>query len=421
MAFQDIRKTRKWLSDEEVRLLILVLIILGALLTLNIYLARVLPGGEFLYQHWSAARAFLAGQTEPYSVTLAERVQQVAYGRPAFSSEYPYRLNDPFYIVLLYIPVGLISNFEIARGIWMLLSEFALVGTVIYSLRLLEWEPPRWLFFLLLLFGVFNYFSLIALGSGTPSIIFSLIFVIVLTGLRSSSDELTGALLFLIAYQWEVNALFFLFVIFLVFVNRRWKVLVGFGMSLFVMLAISFLSYPGWSLPYARGVLSDWERSMSMNFGHMLAYWFPNAGISLGFWSSMFFGIILLLEWIGSFNSHYRRIAWTTSLSLAVTPLIGFAIFPSNQVVLLPAFILIVMLVWERWTRQRVIYTLLILILAFLVPFGMYARLLMNYDRNLADVFTLLPQIGIIAGLYWMRWWAVRTPRTWFDQLGDRK
>lgn len=421
MAFQDIRKSRKWLSADEARLLALVLVILGLLTALNIYLAHTLPGGELLYQRWSGARAFLIGQTEPYSMTIAERVQQVAYGRSAFSSEYPFVLNDPFYIVLLYIPMGLISNFEIVRGLWMLISEFALIGTIYYSLKFLEWEPPNWLIVSLFIFGLFNYFSLIALGSGTPAIIFGFIFVFILSALRSFSDELAGALLFLISYQWEVNVLFFLFIIAFVFVNRRWKVLAGFGMSLFVLLVITFLSYPGWLLPYGRGVVVDWRHGLSMNFGLMLADWFPNSRISLGYWSFIVIGIILLVEWIHSFNSHIRRIVWTISLSLAATPLMGLPIFPTNGVVLLPALVLILMLVWERWTRQRVWFSILILIVAFFVPFGLYVRLLTNYDRNLADVFNLLPQIAAILGLYWMRWWAVRSPRTWFDQFGARK
>ena len=421
MTFRDIRKSRKWLSIEEIRLLLLVLFLLVGLLALNIYLARALPGGEQFFQRWSGARAFLLEQIEPYSTTIAERVQNVAYGRQAFSSEYPYVLNDPFHIVMLYIPLALFSDFTIARGLWMLLSEGALMVLLYSFIQSLEWEPPRWLFFALAVFGLFSYYSLTALGSGTPAIVLVLLFFFILSSLRSFSDELAGALLFLVAYQWEVGALFFLFIIVFMVANKRWKILTGFGMSIAILLAISFLAYPGWGLPYFRGMLTDWYRGTNLTFGNVASTWFPNAKFSIGFWTALLFGIVLFLEWLGAVGSHYRRIVWTACFSLAVTPLMGFAIFPSNHVVLFPAFVLIIMLIWERWTRQRTLYVALVMAAAFIVPFWLYFRVVAGYPKIYSELLIVLPPIATIAGLYWMRWWAFRSPRTWFDQFGDRK
>lgn len=420
MAFRDIRKSRKWLSAEETGLLLLAFVLFVGLLALNVYLARVLPGGEQFFLRWSGARAFLIERIEPYSATIAERAQNLVYGRQAFSREYPYALNDPFYILLLYIPLALFSDFAVARGVWMLLSELALAVLIHSFIRSLEWEPPRWLYVLLMIFGTFGYYSLMALGAGAPAVALTFLAFAILHSLRSFSDELAGALLFLVAYQWEVSALFFLFVIVFAAVNRRWRVLYGFGMSLAVMLAVSFLSYPGWGLPYIRAVLSNWNRSGSMSLGYFASRWFPGADFSIGLWTSLLLGAILFLEWLGAVNSNYRRIAWTACLSLAVTPLVGFAIFPSNHVVLLPSLVLIVMLVWERWTRQRVWLVLLVSSCAFLVPFWLYYRVITGGPRIYADLLTVLPPIASIVGLYWMRWWAFRSPRTWYDQIEER-
>src|SRR5215204_1894299 len=161
MAFRDIRKSRKWLSAEELRLLVLVGFVLATLLVGNIALARILPGGEWLFLRWSGAQAFLAGQTEslgmrggrnlssgvlvttdrqtePYSTEIAQGTQEIAYGRPAFSSEYTYVLNDPFFIVLFYIPLALLRDFTLARAVWLLVAEAALIGTVVFAFRLSE-------------------------------------------------------------------------------------------------------------------------------------------------------------------------------------------------------------------------------------------------------------------------------------------
>ncbi|HLO29490.1 MAG TPA: hypothetical protein VK249_10165 [Anaerolineales bacterium] len=421
MAFQDIRKSRKWLSREEVGFLALMLFILGLLLAANIYLARLLPGGEWLFLRWSSARAFLFEKIEPYSTEIAQRTQEVAYGRIAFSSEYAYVFNDPFYIALLYIPLAFFQDFTLARGIWMLLSEGALVGIVLFAFRLSEWQPARWLYICLLGFGLFNYFSLNALVTGTPTIMLTFVYLWILLALRSHSDELAGVLLFLVAYQWEVGGLFFLFILLFVFANHRWNVLGGFAMALFVLMMVSILFNSGWGLAYIRAVLSDWYRGANFTFGHLLSNRFSNVKFSIGLTVSIALGIILLIEWLGSVQANFRRVVWTASLSLAATPLIGFAIFPSNHVVLILPFILILALVWERWQRQRVLFSLLILLPVLLIPFGLYLRAVSLYDPLVNDLISALPPVAAVIGLYWMRWWVIHSPRVWFDQIGGHR
>jgi len=420
MSFQDIRKSRKWLSAEEIRLLVLLLLILAAMLALNIYLARILPGGEWFFLRWSGARAFVVEQLEPYSRGIAERVQELVYARRAFANEYGYVLNDPFYIVLLYTPLALFRDFSIARGLWMLLSEVALFGSVLLALNLSEWQPPRWFTILLFGFGLLSYFSLHALISGTPAIVLTFLYLSILLALRSFSDELAGALLLLVAYQWEVGGLFFLFILVFVIANRRWNVLAGFGMSLFVLLVISFLTNSDWGLPYIRAVLSDLYRGANLNLGQILSNWFPQSRFSLGGIVSIILGLVVFLESLASVEAHFRRVVWTASLALAATPLIGFAIFPSNHVVLILPFILILALAWERWKRRRVLYAVLILMLALLIPFGLYLQTVSVYNPFYTDLLAVLPSVAAIVGLYWMRWWVLRSPRTWIDQVGIR-
>lgn len=445
MTFKDIRKSRKWLSIEEIRLLVLLLLIFMVVLAANIAIARVLPGGEWFFLRWSGARAFLieqidasrgvksgrimpdgevvllVQQVQPYSTEIARRTQQVAYERLAFADEYAYVLNDPFYIVLLYVPLAFIQDFAISRGIWMLLSEAALIGSTLLALNLAEWQPPRWLYILLLGYGLFHYFSFNALFTSTPAVFLLFLYLCILVALRAHSDELAGVLLFLVAYQWEVGGLFVLFIFVFVFANHRWGVLAGFGMSLFVLLVVSLLTYSGWGLPYIRAVLSDWYRSANLNFGHIFARWFPNSKIAVGEIASIGLGIVLFIEWLGSVDAHFRRVVWTAALSLAVTPLMGMAMFPSNYVVLILPFVLILALVWERWKRYQVARSVFLFLLVVLIPFWLYIRTVLIYDPLVTDILAVLPPIAAVAGLYWMRWWVLHAPLTWSDQLGVRR
>jgi hypothetical protein len=433
MAFQDIRKSRRWLSAQELGFLLLLLVVLIALLAGNIYAARTLPGGEWFFLRWSGARAFLIEGVEPYSTEIARRTQEVAYGRRAFSSEYAYVLNDPFFIVLLYTPLALLQNmlaslipslagavdFAVLRGVWMLLSQIALIAVVLLALQLSEWQPPPWLYILLLFFGLFSYFSLNALVTGTPAIFLTLLYAWILIALRSYADEWAGILLALVAYQWEVGGLYFLFILFFVLIHHRWGVLAGFAMALFVLLAVSFLTNADWGLPYIRAVLSDWYRGANLTLGSRLSTWLPTTRFSPGTIASIILGIGLFAEWLASVNAPFRRVVWTACLSLAVTPLIGFAIFPSNHVVLILPFLLILALVWERWQRRRSLYAVFLILLVFLIPFGLYLRSVSVYDPLVTDLLAVLPPVAAIVGLYWMRWWVLRTPRTWSDRLGE--
>ena len=421
MAFQDIRKSRKFLTPADLGFICGALILLVGLLALNIYLARILSGGEWLFMRWSGVRGFLFEQVEPYGSTIAQRIQMLVYGRAAFLNEYPFALNDPFYIVLMYTPLAFFSEFAIACGIWMLFSEVALVAIVMLSLNLIEWEPPRWLLVILLGLGLFSYFSINALLSASSTIFLTLIYLSTLVALRSFSDELAGILLLLVAYQWEVGALFFLFILVFVLANRRWGVLAGFGMALILLLVVSYIVKSDWALSYARAVLFDWYRGTEYTFGITLVNIFPYLDLSINRWLVMIGGVILLFEAIRSVYEHTRHVMWAGSLALALNPLLGFAIFSSNHVVLIPAIVLLTALVWERWTKKQIFVIIFIIGLILFSFFGFYLETINNSARLYSDLLRVLPPCVATLGLYWMRWWAVRPPRIWTDQLGTRQ
>ena len=421
MAFRDIRKSQRFLSPAELGFLLGAGALLVALLFLNIYLARTYQGGEWLYLRWSGARTFLFTNGEPYGSTIAERVQAQAYGREAYLNEYPYALNDPFYIVLLYVPLALFSDFTLAHGIWMLLSQVAVVGILALSLRFAEWQPPFWMLLLLICFALFNAFSILAFQAASPAAFLALIYLGILVALQSGTDELAGALLFLVAYQWEVGALFFLLILILAIANRRWRVFIGFLMTLAILVITSILLKSNWPINYIRAVMFDWARQTDYTMGITLEYLFPQLKFSLGRWLLFLMGAILCLEALRAMEGHFRHIAWVAFLALALNPLVGFAIFPTNHIVLLPALVLIVALVWERWTNIRAILSVLLLLLIFLFSHSLYYQTSTAPERLYSDLLKILPPILAALGLYWMRWWAIRPPRIWADEIGARK
>lgn len=422
MAFKDIRRSRQFLSPAELGFVLGMLILIAGLLVLNIHIARTMEGGKWLYLRWNGSRAYLFDHIDPYSSTIAERVQNLVYGRTAYLNEYPYMLDDPFYIVLLYSPLALISDFAVARGIWMLVSEAAIIGIIMLSLRFAEWEPPIWMFAILIPFGLFGYISVDAILSASPAVFLVLIYLGILTAINNGSDELAGALLFLAAYQWEVGALFFAFIAVMVIAHRRWSLLTGFAMTAVVLLISSLLLNSGWVIPYGRAVIFNWLHSADYTFGILLSYTFPQMNESLIGWISIAIFVLMMYETIRSVLSRPRHLIWAIFLSLALNPLVGFAIFSTNHIVLLPALILVFALVSERWQGVRFALAIFVVVLIFaILPAGLYLQTLRSPTRLYSDLLRFLPPLLAVAGLYWMRWWAIRPPRLWVDQIGERK
>jgi len=230
MAFKDIRKSRKWLSPQEIRIIAAFLIFVAALLALNVYLSNTVTGGEWLLMRWNVVRSFLGLQVDTsvglkgwrsipegealtqkpgraviqrqkpdiYGGTIAHRVQQLVYGRSAFAEEYKYIVSDPFPILLLYTPLAFLGNFLYARALWMLVAEAALLASVLFSYRLSEWDPPLGLNIILIAFGLFSFFSLNALITASPAILLNLFY-------------LESCLLFVpIPMNWQVCSYFWL-------------------------------------------------------------------------------------------------------------------------------------------------------------------------------------------------------------------
>jgi hypothetical protein len=160
---------------------------------------------------------------------------------------------------------------------------------------------------------------------------------------------------------------------------------------------------------------------MNLNLNHILSIWFPDSRFSIGGVISILLIVVVFLEALGSVRSHFRRVFWTGTLALAAMPLTGLAIFPSNFVVLLPSLILILALVWERWPRWRLLRIVLVLLGIVVVPFALYLQTVYVYSPLYTDLLSVLPPVVAILGLYWMRWWAVRSPRIWAEQIGFHK
>jgi hypothetical protein len=411
---------RRSLTPQEAGILGLIgfvtILIAGISVGANIAISRIVSGGGGFFVAREGAQAFLFEHTDPYSGTVARLSQELAYGRVANNNEDPYFLTIPFYLLPFYFPFALISDNAVARGIWMFLNEAALIGMALLCLQLIGWRPNRFFLIIYSLVSIFSYYSVAALLDGTSVIINGLLFLAILFAYGLGQDEMTGLLLVLTLFNWEVGSLFFLLIIWKIISDKRWRVLYGFGMTLIILVVFSLLIYPGWIYPFVIAVVANLRAQFGMTSTAVFLRLFPAYGhtISQGV---VLLGIILFVyEGIATLRSDFRRLIWTACLILAITPLMGFRTDLSNLVVLFPSVALIFSATTDRW-RTGYWLTGLLLLLVLLVPWGLFVRWYSLQNQKLNDYLFLFYPLFTILGLYWTRWWFMNPPRTWLEQM----
>lgn len=413
---------RPGLSASDVRILSLIglvaLIVVSSLIGANIGLSRSIPGGGEFFAGWAGARSFLSQHIGPYSGTVAIQVQQLVYGRVAQAGENPYLLTTPFFLLPVYFSLALISDPVVARGLWMFFSEAALLATAWLSLRLIEWTPRRPFVIVFFLLSIFSFYSAVSLLEGSPAVVLVLLYFGILRAYYSEQDELTGALLALSLFKWEIGSLFLLLIFWRIFSEKRWRSLIGFGMALIILLGVSFLIYPGgnWIFPMLTVMLAVARSDFGISTAAIFARLWPEYGTRLTQIVTTVTVVVLFYEWYKAHNADFRRFIWVACLTLAATPLIGFRTEMSSLVVLFPGLALIFAAATERWPSGYWLSGFLLLIV-FITPWSLFVRGYFFGGIRSQDLLFLFYPIFVIAGLYWTRWWFIRPPRTWLDHV----
>ena len=158
-------------------LVILAFAILGGLTWANTLYAHDHPGEKDFFVPWLAARTFLQYGNSPYSDPATQRAQVVYYGALADEGQDPLRLGIPFPVELFYFPFALVTDYALARGIWMTCLEIALVALAFLSLCLTGWKPARTLMPVLLIFSVLWVYGFLPLA-GSRAVIFAALAVV---------------------------------------------------------------------------------------------------------------------------------------------------------------------------------------------------------------------------------------------------
>ncbi len=391
---------------------LLSLALLSGLFAANFAYTSRVPGGSDFAPLWQGTRNFLFQGITPYGELTALNAQTLIYGRAARPLENPLRPDQPLYLLLLYSPLAAISDFTLARALWMLALELSLAGLILLSLQLAGWRPRPLTWLPLILFSLAGFPTLMALQAASPVIPFTLILLAALWAISRQADEFAGFLLVFALIYAENGLPALLFLLVWSFFSGRRQVAAGFGMTLVLALSITQLLAPGWLNDFFRAAFRNFQFNASLSTFSLLGQWFPAIGARLAWGLTLITLLMLGLEAVLALRRDSRWLFWTFSLFLSVSPLLGLPFpAPERLFLFLPASLLIVSVMDQRWGAWGRFAALVVFSLIF-------AALWAQSFFNSSLAFLWLSPLMLIL-LYWVRWWAARPARLWADQLSD--
>ena len=376
------------------------------------------PGGNDFLVHWVGTRALMVDGLSPYSDTVAERIQTLAYGRPAEPGEHELRVAYPLYSGLIFLPYALIADYDLARAVWMTTLETALIGLAFFSLNLTRWKMSLWLLPLFLLFTLFWYHSLRPLINGNAVILVALFLAGAFAAIKSEKDELAGILLGLSTIKPHLVLLPIIFVLIWTISSGRWKTLGWMLISLALLSISAALFIPDWPLQNLREILAYVSYNPPGTPGAVFEIWLPATGRRLGWGLSVILGLILFGEWILSRKKEFRWFLWTGSLTLVISQWIGIQTDPGNFILLFLPLVLVFSMWEERWGRVGNGVIIIVMALLFVLPWAIFLQTVAYGDQPMQHPVMLFPlPLFLLITLYWVRWWAIQPRQLMVEEL----
>ncbi len=436
-------------------IILVVLVILAAIgLTFgNLQLLKSNQGGEDFQTHLQAARVFLDQGTSPYpqleseeslsttqesstqtegvtrtptpefagaaddaqatdpqvtqpvvpGTTTEESNSQVQVGTQPSAENSTFR--SPLYVLLVYVPLALIKDPDLAHAIWMTTLELLLIYVGFASVRWIRWKRPLLISFLLMLYTLFTYTSFSSILNGSMSIFSLACMVLVITAMKRGQDEIAGIALALSLFSPETAYVTVLFLLVWSVINNRRSVLFWFLGVLLLLVGFSMLLIPDWVPQYVRMMFPIGGNNPG-NAGILATSGFGGINLRLTIAKNAILLIVLVVEWFVVRTRNPLRLVWVTLLSMALSIWIGVNVNPDASLFILPAVLFALSLFYARWKESS--YPTMSLVLMLLFGLGWIFSSFVFGSTDAMPVVIMngivLPGLGVLL-LYWSRWW----------------
>ncbi|HZU45259.1 MAG TPA: glycosyltransferase family 87 protein [Terriglobales bacterium] len=365
-------------------------------LTDTVLTAAGFPGQRYfsdLYPRWLGSRELLLHHQDPYTPQVTRNIQRGYYGRPID----PQRATDPvdeqrfaypLYVVFFFAPTILFS-FPAARLIWDPLLVLFAGGSVLLWLRAVGVKsfPTQQIVCILLALSTLPFMQ--ALQLEQLSLLVGFLAAWCIAALVRGRLDLAGVLLALATVKPQLVALLalFLFVWTLGSWRQRRRLLLAFAITMVMLIAAASIFLPSWPIEFVHGLKSYVAYTNASSI--LQAFFGKHWGTAI---SVVAAASVLVLSW------KFRRMApdslpFRLLLALAVscTCLTIPSMAPHNQVLLVPAYLLLLSERRQIWNIGRVSRALYLAAWGLLIwswATGIISVLAINEHRHY-EVFNL--------------------------------
>jgi hypothetical protein len=309
-----------------------------------------------LYPRWLGARELLLHHRDPYGDDVTREIQAGYYGRVLE----PTRPNDPkdqqafaypVYVAFLLAPT-VEMPFPVAQGMFFWLFAALTAASVLLWLHALGWRISStalavWILLTLSCFPAIQGIKLQQLSMFVAALIAASMFA-----LARRRFVLTGILLALATIKPQLIALPVLWLC--IWVMGDWRTrrlaLWSFAITLAVLVAAGEILLPGWIHEFRAGLAAYYEYTGGGKSVLDVALT-PIGGRIV---SALLVGVLALVTW-QSRRADERSVEfqWSFALSLAITLAVIPMFAPYNQLLLLPALMVISRSVRELWAKNH--------------------------------------------------------------------
>jgi len=314
-----------------------------------------------LYPRWYGARELLLRGSDPYGPTVTRGIQVWSYGRPVNPTD-PREPKDedrftyPVYMAFLLAPT-VHFRFEIVQRIFSVLLPLLAFAAVPLWLLMLGWRPSRPILGALLLLSFTSFPVLESIYVQQPVLLAAALLAGACAALSRGHLRFAGALLALATIKPQLCALLVLWLMVWAFSDWRCRRTFawGFGITMILLAGGSEILVPGWI-----GEFSEAIQAYPLYTGNasILTLWFGKIGGEIAA-AVIPAAVMFLAARLRHRPAESPEFHYVLCSILATTLVIIPTIYPTGQVVLLPAQLLLLrdfQKIWRLGSALRLAY-----------------------------------------------------------------
>ena len=386
----------------------LYLAVLSGLILINYLVSTRIYGGHEFYINWASVRLLFLQGINPYSQEAIKLLSVLAKELSLLPSGGNFQFIAPLYTLFLYLPFGLIQNFNLSRAIWMTVMELVALLSCFLINNIFSWNPEKTIKKFFYIFSLLFFYVILNLINGSNLILFNFLFILGLKWILDGRYVRAGIVLALLTINIQTFFIPLIAVFIYIISKRAWNVLLWFFITVFLLSLMASLPLPDWPLLLFRELLRNPLYANVELPGEIVNQWLRTTypwiwnGLALILLARLFYEFLFI-------NNEKDNFLWKISLALVINPLIWMRTDLNIMVTLLLPFGLI----FSQWIKRdiRVGFTLMVFF-GTLFSFGLLILGLitqsMLFIKPYPFFFYLFPVIVLLINLYWIRWWMVR-------------